>query len=403
MPERRGAGWKVAGIVGCAAVVAAVVMGVKFGFRGVWPGHDGSPHAGTFAALDDRSPLADIAQAARASDSGVLGVIHRRLAASAEARRAYTDDEAAGWITVIASLRAGFLGFNAAGRIAAVQSACQAFTGFATEPAPNGWADGLAPLHDLLNAAMADSDPNLRAAALDEVAKLWVWLPGRSLTPAEELSLVKWKEQVYRPVIRCLGQRDPRTLVAAVACLGALPIDSAAAPALAYVDNPSLDVRRQTLISFARRNLILTDDMLLTRLHDDDPAIREAAEGILKLRGLTQEQISLGALIFSPRPQQRVSVIPLLKGRTDVDPALWLIQLSRDSEEMVRISAVEAMSTLESSAARSRLSEMARSDRSEAVRKAAGKIVASTQERERESTAALPPLPGSPNLNPKAN
>ena len=94
-----------------------------------------------------------------------------------------------------------------------------------------------------------------------------------------------------------------------------------------------------------------------------------------------------------------MSVIPLLKDRSDVDPAIWLIQLSRDPEEVVRISAVEAMGPLKSTAVQRRLSEMARSDLSEAVRKAAGKLVAPG----RENTASLPPLPGSANLNPKAN
>ena len=70
---------------------------------------------------------------------------------------------------------------------------------------------------------------------------------------------------------------------------------------------------------------------------------------------------------FMPRPQQRISVIPLLKDRNDVDPAIWLIQLSRDPEEMVRLSAVEAMAALKSPSVKRRLSEMARLDASEAV------------------------------------
>ncbi len=246
---------------------------------------------------------------------------------------------------------------------------------------------------------MGDSEPNLRAAALDEVARLWVWLPARSITPAEESSLARWKEQIYRPVIRCLGQRDALTVVKAIACLGALPVDNAAAPALAYIDNADPEIRKQTLISFTRRNLLLTEDLLLTRLHDAEPMIRDAANSILKLRGMSQEQISLGRLIFSPKPQQRISVIPLLKDRTDVNPAIWLIQLSRDPEEMVRISAVEAMGALPSSSVRKRLAEMARSDHSETVRKAAGKLAPTA----RENTASLPLLPGSPSLNPKAN
>ena len=101
---------------------------------------------------------------------------------------------------------------------------------------------------------------------------------------------------------------------------------------------PVADVRKQTVSSFSQRSTLLTDEMLFKRLHDSDPIIREMASLILKTRGLSQEQISLGGLIYSPKPEQRVSVIPLLKNRTDIDPVIWLIQLSRDPVEMVRIS-----------------------------------------------------------------
>src|SRR5262249_18606789 len=136
----------------------------------------------------------------------------------------------------------------------------------------------------------------------------------------------------------------------------------------------------------------------LKRLHDDDPSIREIASLILKTRGLSQELISLGGLIFSPKPQQRVSVIPLLKDRTDVDPITWLIQLSRDPVETVRISAIEALAHHQTPTVQRRLAEMARSDGSAAVRQAARKLVPTIEE-----TASLPPLPGSSSLNPKAN
>lgn len=153
------------------------------------------------------------------------------------------------------------------------------------------------------------------------------------------------------------------------------------------------------MISFARRNLLLTDDMLLKQLHDVDASNRETATLILKTRGLTQEQISLGGLIFSPKPQQRISVIPFLKDRSDIDPVVWLIQLSRDPEEMVRMSSIEELAAHQSPAVRKRLAEMARTDQSIVVRQAASKAVPTT----RRATASLPPLPGSPGLNPKAN
>ena len=275
----------------------------------------------------------------------------------------------------------GSSGFNTPARIVAIGAAGRIFDRFAVEPASARWIDALGPLHDLLTASLGDSEPILRAAALDEIRRLWVWLPGRSLTPVEESSLVRWKENIYQPVIRCLGQRDARTLVAAVKCLGALPVDKAASPALAYIDNPNSEVRKQTILSFARRNLLLTDD-LLTRLFDDDPTIREAVDGVLKLRGLSRSRSAWAALIFSPSRSSGSRSSRCLKDRTDVDPAIWLIHLSRDPEEMVRISAVEAMAVRPGrQSVRQRLAEMARSDLSDAVRKAAGKIAPPVRER----------------------
>ena len=61
--------------------------------------------------------------------------------------------------------------------------------------------------------------------------------------------------------------------IGAISCLGYLPLDSAAAAAVPYLeDNDSVDVRRQTLVSFAQRPGLLGEDQLLRRLHDQDPA-----------------------------------------------------------------------------------------------------------------------------------
>ena len=195
---------------------------------------------------------------------------------------------------------------------------------------------------------------------------------------------------------------DIRTRIGAISCLGFLPLDSAAAPAVPYLeDNDSVDVRRQTLVSFAQRPALLTEDLLLRRLHDQDPSIRDTATVILKARGLNQELISLGGLLVSPKPQQRASVITLIKNRTDIDPVVWLLQLSHDGDESVRVQAVEALASQKSQtvSVKRRLAEMARSDSSQQVRETASKFVPSVE----ETTASLPPLPGSPSLNPKAN
>ncbi len=398
MPERRRMSRRVAGILVVAVGLAAMIMGVKVGFFRAGRSGSETTAAGN-AAIHEKSPLAELTKALRAGDSRALAFIQRQLPPPSQATSALNDAEAGDWLEALMGLRTGFVTLNGPARALAVSLSFQIFDRFAIEPAPVRWGEALQPVHDVISAGLADSDSRVRVAALGEIAKLWGWLPGRTLTPAEESKLASWKEGLYQPVVRDLGSRDPSTLVAAVACLGALPIDNAAAPAIAYVENKNSDVRKQTLISFARRNLLLTDDMLLKRLHDEEPTVRETASIILKTRGLTQEQISLGGLIFSPKPQQRISVIPFLKDRSDIDPVVWLIQLSRDSEEMVRISAIEALAAHKTPSVQKRLAEMARTDHSSVVRQTASRHVVSSQDK----TASLPPLPGSPSLNPKAN
>lgn len=399
MPERRRVNRKVAGILVVAVGLAAMIVGVKVGFFRAGSG-DAQSAASVDTAIHEKSPLADLVQGLKAGNPRALLFLQQRLPQPSEATRvALNDAEANDWLQALAGLRTAFVTYNGPARAIAVSLAFQIFDRFAVEPAPSRWGEALTPVRDLFTAGVADSDANVRAAALGEIAKVWGWLPGRSLTPAEETTLANWKEGLYLPVVHSLGQRDPRTLVAAVACLGTLPIDNAAEPAIAYLENKDPDVRKQTMISFSRRNFLLTDDMLLHRLHDEDVSIRETASIILKARGLTQEQISLGGLIFSPKPQQRISVIPFLKDRSDIDPVVWLIQLSRDPEEMVRMSAVEALATHKTPSVRKRLAEMASSDRSSVVRQSASRLVGPAQEK----TVQLPPLPGSPNLNPKAN
>ncbi len=397
MPERRRTRRRVAGIFVGAVIITATVFGFRLGFFGA--GRHGSGGFGSAASINAKSPLAVLNKAVRESDTRALAFIQERVLAKSDTTRPALDDQQAReWVETLSCLRAAFPRFAAAARSTTIAVACRIFDRFAVEPAPARWVDTLRPLHDLLSAALTDVDPAPRYTALVEVSRLWIWIPGRSLMPFEEQTLAEWKAALSAPVVRCLSSRDDQTRMAAVGCLGALPIDSVAIAAVAYVDDTSPFVRKQTLSSFSQRSLLLTDDILLKRLHDDEPSIREIAGLILRTRGLPQELISLGGLIFSPKPQQRVSVIPLLKGRTDVDPITWLIQLSHDQVEMVRISAIEALASHQTPSVQRRLAEMARSDGSAAVRQAARKLVPTVEE-----TASLPPLPGSSSLNPKAN
>jgi hypothetical protein len=78
-----------------------------------------------------------------------------------------------------------------------------------------------------------------------------------------------------------------------------------------------------------------------------------------------------------------------------------MLQLSHDTDETVRVEAATALARCKNQtvSVKRRLAEMARSDGSAQVREAASKFVPSIE----ETTVSLPPLPGSPSLNPRAN
>jgi HEAT repeat protein len=373
-----------------AGLVAVGVVASK-GRRGARP---------AAVAYDAKTPLPALTQGLRDSDARALAELFQRSAAPADARpQPLADAEAAEWVEALKAVRTGFLKFGAYGRVSVLAVAGRVLERLGVEPAPAPWAEALGPAHDLLASGLADNDPDVRSTALGEVGRLWSWVPGRTLLSAEENALAAWKAAFIDKVVKRLGDREPKARAAAVACLGYLPINDAAAPAIAYLDDPkSPDVRRQVIASFATRPALLTDDALLKHMYDPGPGVAESAELVLKARGLNREQISLGSMIFHPKPEIRASVIPLLKERTDVDPVVWLLQLSHDPEESVRIGAVEALGHRLSPEAGRRLAEMAATDKSPAVRRAASKLLP-----ESEKTAALPPLPGSPSLNPKAN
>jgi HEAT repeat protein len=391
MPERRRTVHWIIGLMGLAVLVASVALTQRSKHR--------ARHTPP-VALDAKAPLSQIAQQLQHGDAKALGALFQRVMPRPDDKPQPVSEVEAGELTqALESLRTGYPKLSPYGRAAAMSITARILDKFTVDPAPPQWGNVLSPSHDLLTAGLADSALNVRVAALTEVTKLWVYTPGRiRLFDVEKQRLADWKQAFLDSVVRRLGDEQPVLRAAAVTCLAALPIDSAAAPASAYIADPDPNVRSQVLSAFADRRSLLTDETVLARLSDPDPRIPPLAEQVLKARGLTQEQIGLGGLIAHPRPEMRESVIPLLANRTDIDPVTWLVYLSRDEDESVRMKAAEALTNRDSLEARQRLAEMATSDPSVAVKKLAGHLIAPG-----EATAALPPLPGSPSLTPKAN
>jgi HEAT repeat protein len=383
------------GLIGIASMAVAVTVVVMLRQGG----HLAAP--ASHVVMDARTPLSTLAKSVREGNAQALAALYERVMARPEGAnepKAVSDAEAENWVDALVGLRTGYLKFSPYGRATTMTVATRILDKFTVEPAPAIWVNTLAPTHDLLTAGMGDAALEVRTAAVNDVARLWIWSPGRSMLEIEEKTLATWKESFHAEVLRCLADAQPALRMSAVACLAALPLDSMAEPAVAYLADPNSDVRRQVLAAFAGRASLLSDEAILSRMGDTDPRVPPLAEQVLKTRGLNQDQIGLGALMYHPRPELRESVIPLVSNRTDIDPVIWLTQLSRDKDESVRMKAAEALAGRTSSEARLRLAEMAVNDPSPQVKKAAARLMTPTEE-----TASLPPLPGSPSLTPKAN
>lgn len=397
MPLGRGTGLGIAGGLAVAAAGAGLFWATSARKPAAAP-----TATAVAAAYGESSTTAELAEGLRSGDARALEVVRSRVVGKADAPKEAVNDAAMDdYLEIVGAMRAGFLQFPPAGRAAAASVAGSILDRFRVDTVSIRFLDALKPIHDIYAAALSDVDPEVRFVALGETAKFWTWIPGRTLSEIDELKVSEWKEGIHPAVVRCLANPDVRTRSAAIYSLGFLPIEAAAAPALAYAEDPAVEVRRQVIISFAARRGLLTEDALIQRIHDEDRAIREAAFSALKLRGLNQEQISLGVMMTSPRADQRASVIALVKDRTDIDPIVWLMRLSHDKDDSVRIRAVEALGAqkTDDASVKRRIVEMAQSDASEQVRQAASKQMPTAE----ETTASLPPLPGSSLLNPKAN
>ncbi|WZO99012.1 hypothetical protein EP7_000604 [Isosphaeraceae bacterium EP7] len=388
MPRGRHARRWVFGILGLAAVSAGLLPLMR--------GEVKAP-----SKVDGRTTLVSLAESLHRGDPrGVAELLNRAKPPADGKLVAPTETEALTWVEALSGLRGGFLSLPLKDRIVAVEAACKVLNRFAAEPAPPEWFRATGPVHDILTSALADPSAMVRVAAMNEVARLWTFEPGRPMIAVEEETLAGWKATFQASVVRRLADPEPESRVAAVACLGTLPLSEPAAPAVAYLEDPSPVVRQQVLSSFSRRPSLLPEELILKRLYDRDARVATTAEIVLTARGLSKEQIGLGKMISHPKAELRASVIPLLVERTDLDPVVWLLQLSHDPEEFVRTKSIEALaSRVEVPEVRTRLEEMSAYDGSATVRQSAAKHLPAGS----EATAALPPLPGSPILNPKAN
>ena len=299
------------------------------------------------------------------------------------------------WRDDLAGIGAGFTRYPPTARARIIGLIGVAMDRLAAEPTPEGWSEVLTPTAEVLTAGMADPSPAVRAEAVGVIGQLWTWEPGRLASTKAEQAVASWKNRLQTPLDALVKDPEPGVRLATLIALGKLPIDAMAAPALALLEDPVPAVRLQLLNSFAHRRELLTDDAILPRLYDNEVAVSLAAQLVLRARGLSDDQIGLAGLLYHPRAEERAKAVPLIEGREDIDPIVWLVQLSRDEAEPVRSEALGALVRRASPDARRRVAEMADSDPSPTLRDAARHALDAL-------TADLPALPVATNLNPRA-
>lgn len=390
-----------AGSRGIAIGLGSVALAALIGTWAFWPRpRPGSEPPAEGVARAVSAPASDLAAAIRGGDGRSLTAAHKRLTTRPDAPLPPpTGREVAEWTELVEACRVAYTRFPGAGKTAILEAAAAVLDRLTVEGTPSeSWPALLPPAHDLFAAGLRDADPGTRTMALRAVGHLWAWAPGCAMTGPQEGQVGAWKASFYDEILRRLEDPDLAVRLQAIACLGSLPIDAKAAPAAALRDDPDFRVRTQVLTSFAMRPGVLSEEAILPLLHDPLPDLRGLAEKVLKARGLSAELIGLGEMVTHARPEIRASAIPLLLQRDDIDPTVWLLRLSEDGDESVRLAAVEAFAGKGSPEVLQRLRELAAADESEAVRLAASKLLPKVG-----PTAALPPLPGSPRLTPRAN
>ncbi len=299
------------------------------------------------------------------------------------------------WIDLLAQLHDRREDLSARRRLELVFITARVLDRFAKDPVPPGWIGVLDPAGAIFGASFHDEAREVRIMAQSELTGLWDWTPSMyggtvALSTAAMKQLGHWKETLYNAALPGLVDGEAEVRAEAVACMAALPIDAHALYALRVgLHDESPLVRAQTLHGFADRNLLLRVELILPKLHDPASQVVEAAESVLRKRGLSREQIGLGRLIGHPQPKMRISALSELAHFEDVDPLIWTLHLSRDEDSSVRLAAVRALADFEAAEAQDRLMALATLDLDTEVRQAAVEALPAPEEIDN----GLPPLP----------
>ena len=84
---------------------------------------------------------------------------------------------------------------------------------------------------------------------------------------------------------------------------------------------------------------------MIRRLRDRDPAQAAEAEAALRQRGFQDREIALARQLYHPDPQMRRGLARVLPEVPGLDAAAWLMELGRDADAEVRLTAFTLLAT----------------------------------------------------------
>jgi len=151
--------------------------------------------------------------------------------------------------------------------------------------------------------------------------------------------------------------------------LAVRPDIDAADAAAELLHDPAPEVRRAAVLAVGPEDeKTLPAKSLLPALHDADPAVRKACEEVLrKDRRLSPLCFKIGWCLCHPDPGQRLNVLDYLQRGAEVEPGVWLRELSHDDSPAVRLAAARVMSQQDVVDLSDRLEQMADGDPSPTV------------------------------------
>ena len=172
-----------------------------------------------------------------------------------------------------------------------------------------------------------------------------------------------------------LRSEDAVTRVAAIQIVLRTPFrkeTALLAEVVPLLGDSAAQVRKTALVALGSAQELVSDDELITLLHDASDEVQNLCELALRRRGLTESHIRMARLVSDDRPSTRLEVLQLLLHAEDIEPGVWLQRLCQDSAPAVRAAAIRAAAAQSRVDMRPCLLEMSQKDTSPTVRQLAG-------------------------------